>query len=49
MLGNTNLTVETTCDHLVLLKICKDTPFRRDTPGGPVGVAKIGTKAENLE
>ena len=49
MLGHTNRTVETTCDHLELLEVGQSAPFRRDPSGELVGVAKVVAKVEHLE
>ena len=51
MLGHTNRTVETTCDHLELLEVGKSAPFRRDSTGELVGVQCyiIVAKDEHLE
>ena len=52
MLGHTNLTVETTCDHLELLGVCKSAPVRRDSTGELIGVGVVDAvvkKVEHLE
>ena len=51
MLGHTNRTVETTCDHLELLEVGKGAPLRRDSAGELVGVAVVFVfaKIEHLE
>ena len=49
MLGHTNRTVETTCDHRELLEVGKDTPLRRDSTDELVGVADAVAKDEHLE
>ena len=49
MMGQTNRTVETTCDHLELLEVGKSAPFRRDSTGELVGVARTVAKVEHLE
>ena len=49
MLGHTNLTVETACDHLELLEVGKCTPFRRDSAGELVSVCMPVAKVEHLE
>ena len=50
MLGHTNRTVETTCDHLELLEVGKSAPFRRDSTGEIVGFAEQRfAKVEHLE
>ena len=47
----TNLTVETTCDHLELLEVDKGSPLRRDSTGELVGVAVVFVfaKTEHIE
>ena len=49
MLGHTNRTVETTCGHLELLEVGKSAPFRRNSTGELVGVARTVAKVEHLE
>ena len=49
MLGHTNRTVETACDHLEHLEVGKSAPFRRDPTGELVGVAGVFAKVEHLE